>query len=215
MQPEQHNEETKPENPQVGVVYTPSDTTQTVEAQPVSQINSSDQSIQNDVPTQTNNLNNDEENSDNLFSWESPEYVSHHKSSSWFMILALLTVVSSIAVFFLTKDFISTAMVVLIGVAFGVFASRKPRVLDYSIGEDGVTIGQKLFQFEEFKSFSATEEGEIFSAVLLPLKRFMPQVNLCYSPSDDDRIIDLLSNYLPYEEHKRDLLDRAMRKIRF
>ena len=129
--------------------------------------------------------------------------------------LRLVVAAVSIVVYLVSHDFIPPVMIALLGVAFGVFAARSPQVLEYSVNDHGISIGSKFYAYENFKAFSVAQDGAISSVVLAPLQRFMPPITVYYEPSDEDRIINVLASYLPFEEAKRDAVDSLMRRVRF
>jgi hypothetical protein len=148
--------------------------------------------------------------------WTASEYIAHHKNAGWFAALGLITAVLSILVFLLTRgDRISAGVVILAGIAFGIFAARQPQVLQYGLNESGIRIGDKFYGYGEFKSFSILKEGAFSSITLLPLKRFMPPISIYYAPEDEERIVHLLSAVLPVEQHQEDRLEQLMRRLRF
>lgn len=148
--------------------------------------------------------------------WTASEYVAHHKSIGWFMALGAATAVLSIIVYLITRgDMVSSGMIVLAGIAFGIFGARQPEVLQYNVSDSGIRIGQKFYGYGEFKSFSILNEGAFNSIMLLPLKRFMPPISIYYVPEDEEKIIHNLSTALPVEDRQEDRLDRLMRRLRF
>lgn len=148
-------------------------------------------------------------------SWTASEYVSHEKGASWFVMVALALVVAAVLAYVLTKDIVAVVVIAITGVTFGVFSARSPRVLNYSIGQQGVQIGQRLYPFNEFKSFAISEEGPLPSVLLMPLKRFLPPITVFFDPQNGDDIIATLSDYLPFEHKKPDAVDKFMSRIRF
>jgi hypothetical protein len=58
------------------------------------------------------------------------------------------------------------------------------------------------------------QEGPLTSANLFPLKRFMPPVTAYFDPKDEEKITNVLGNYLPYEDRKMDGIDRLSRRLR-
>ncbi len=148
--------------------------------------------------------------------WTASEYTANPKSGGWFGLLALATILVAVAVYFLTNgDIVSTAVIVVIAIMFGIFAARQPQTLNYAIDNDGFHIGQKFYPYETFKSFSVMHDGVMGYISLLPLKRFMPPLAIHYDPDDEERIANTLMEYLPYEEHKADVIDTITRKFRF
>lgn len=148
-------------------------------------------------------------------SWSASEFIAYHKNAGWYLLALLVVAVIAGGVFLITGDVISVVSIVVLGILFLVFASRKPRVLQYSVDDKGVTVGQKLYAFKELRSFAVIDEGAMHSISLYPLKRFMPPVSIYYEPQDEASIVDLLGNFLPKEDKNQDMVDRLMHKIRF
>ncbi len=147
--------------------------------------------------------------------WTASEFIAHDKTTGWYTTLAVGGLVLAVLIFLLTRDWISTAVIVIITVVFGVFAARQPRVLNYALDSSGLHIAEKFYSYTDFKSFSVLEEGGIRAIWLMPLKRFMPSITVYYAPNDEDKILDVLASYLPFEERDQDLVDKLIRKVRF
>jgi hypothetical protein len=148
--------------------------------------------------------------------WTASEYIAHQKSSGWYGMLAVATAVFAGLVYWLTSgDFISVGVVVFAAVVFGVYAGKQPKEQEYSISPSGIGIGSKMYAYAQLKTFSITDEGAFSSITFWPLKRFMPVVTIYYDPKDEEAIVTTLSNYLPLDVEKRDVVDNFMRKIRF
>jgi hypothetical protein len=147
--------------------------------------------------------------------WTASEYIANAKTSGWFMTLGLITVAVDLAIYLATKSILSTVMVGICGVLIMVFAARQPQVLSYRIDQQGLHIGEKFYAYSNFKSFSMVVEHAMGYVSLSPLRRFMPPLAIHYSPEDEDKIIETLADYLPYEEHKPDVIDSLTRRARF
>ena len=155
-------------------------------------------------------------NKDGHVSWSASEFIDHAKSLNWYLIVGIVGLVGSIGVYFLTKDIISTAAIAIVAVLFAVSAARKPQVLPYVVNETGIQIGQKHYQYADFKTFGLVHDSSAFSSIhLTPLKRFAPPVSMYFPPDEEDAIANALSIYLPYEERKADATDRLLKKLRF
>jgi hypothetical protein len=147
--------------------------------------------------------------------WTASEFLSHQKDANWYLILSLAGFGVSGLVFLVTGDIISTLTVIFVAVMLGIVAARKPRTLLYQLSDEGMQIDKKFYPFADFKSFSVINEGAINSILLIPLKRLAPGLTMYYAPEDEQRILDALSDILPYEERKQDPVDKFMRHIRF
>lgn len=147
--------------------------------------------------------------------WTASEYIAHEKGLNWYALLGLAIVAFAAVVYGLTGELISSAVIVVMGIAFGAFAARQPQELHYSLDSNALHVGPRSYGYGQFKSFTIVEEGPIHSIILMPLQRFMPPLSVYYAPEDEDKIADALSAYLPYEDRKQDFVDRLMRRVRF
>ena len=106
-------------------------------------------------------------------------------------------------------------MIVVVAVIFGIFAARRPRELKYQLDSTGLRIGDKTYPYGNFKSFSVVNEEAVKSIWLMPLKRFMPIITIYFAPQDGDKITGMLANFLPFQEHQLDPVDKLMHRLRF
>jgi len=157
----------------------------------------------------------DNDQPEHIVAWTASEFIAHQKDSRWYMAVIGITIVLAAAVRLLTHDNISTVMVVILGIVFCVAGARKPRMLSYAISEDGIEAGERFYPFADFKSFSVVHDGPFSSIELMPVKRFMPMTSIYCSPETEDEAIDLLAEFVPYEERDHSLIDVFARRIRF
>jgi hypothetical protein len=148
-------------------------------------------------------------------SWTAAQFTEHEKSFGWYGALLLGGAAASALIYFLTRDKITTGVIIFAVVAFCVFASRKPKSEEYTLSATGLQVGQKIYAFHDFKTFSIVDEGGVASIVFMPLKRFMPPLTIYTTPDVEDRVVDFLSAYLPLSEHKTDAVEGLLRRIRF
>jgi hypothetical protein len=148
-------------------------------------------------------------------SWTAAEFVEHEKTASWYAALAAVTVVIAVAVYFVTKDKISTGTIVAVLIGFGLFAARKPQMQAYRLSSNGIQVGGKVYGFYDYKAFSVTEDGAVISVVLSPLRRFMPPLTIYVAPEVEESVVAFLGMFMPFEQHRADAVDNLMRKIRF
>lgn len=149
-------------------------------------------------------------------SWTASEFIAHSKTPGWYLLLALITVASATLAFLITGgDKLTTGVILIAGLLFGIMAARQPRELPYSLDAKGLQIGEKHYPYADFKSFSLVQEEGIEAIWLLPLQRFAPGLSIYFSPQDKDNILNILDNYLPVEQRQLDFVDKLMHKIRF
>lgn len=147
--------------------------------------------------------------------WSASEFVSHEKNPLWYGALTGVALFVTALVFFITKDRLSSIVVLFAFVVFGIYAGRKPNVNHYRVDHEGLKVGESQYSYDMLRSFSIIEEGAIDSIWVKPLRKAAPMIVMYFEPADEDRIVDVLSQYLPHEERELDFIDRMTRKIRF
>jgi len=147
--------------------------------------------------------------------WTASEYIHHDRGAGWYGALFLGTIALAGGVYLLTKDYFATGAIVVVGAIVGAFAGRKPSQVTYELSSSGLRVGQKMYAYGLFKSFSIIRSGQASSISLLPLKRLMPPVDAYFGPADEEKITDVLGQHLPFEERKQAGIDRLSYKLRF
>lgn len=147
--------------------------------------------------------------------WTASEFIAHEKSAGWYGMLVLAALVLAAVVFLLTRDKISTGAVLVAALALAFYGARQPRQLRYMLSPQGLTIGEKYFPFDMFRSFAVMDEDHFSSIVFVPLKRFGQLTTIYFDPADEEKIVSLLSARLPIENRQHDVVDKFMKRIRF
>ena len=148
-------------------------------------------------------------------SWTASEFIAHAKSSGWYVILVLAALAVTALIYVLTKDKITSGMFLVGALLFGIMAARKPRELAYLVDDQGVKVGDKFYAYSNFKSFSVIQEEGVESIWFMPLQRLMPGLSIYFAPQDGDRIVQVISDFLPFEPRKIDPIDQLMHRLRF
>lgn len=148
--------------------------------------------------------------------WTASEFIAHIKGANWYLMYGLAVVALTAFVFLVTsRDIVSSSIVFVVGIIFGFFSAKKPRVLHYGLNKTGVIIEQKSYPYTGFKSFSVIDDGPVHSLILMPMRRFAPTISIFFATDDEQKIVQKLSDYLPVEHAKYDAVDRFMQHIRF
>lgn len=153
--------------------------------------------------------------SDEVVSWTASEYIDHPHGAGWYGALMLGTVGLAGVIYFITKEYFATGVIVVLGVIVAVFAARKPRIVTYELGARSLKIGEKSYPYSQYKSFSIIREGSLSSVSLMPLKRMMSPISAYFAAEDEEHIVNVLGRHLPYEERKLDRIDRLTTRLRF
>jgi len=86
--------------------------------------------------------------------------------------------------------------------------------IKYTLTSKGLEEGEKLYKFEDYKSFGILQQDKNFAIVLTPRKRFSPSVTVYFPAADGEDIVDLFGLNLPMEEVKLDVLDKIVKLLR-
>ena len=152
-------------------------------------------------------------NSTNVVSWEADEYLQRSKGALWYVGFAMV-VLGLVVLSVVLKWWTFTALIVLSAVASLIYAVRPPRKLRYSLSDEGLTEGDRVYKYEEFKNFGVMQEDGKFAIVLTPRKRFSPRVTVFFPQESGEEIVDVLGVRLPMEEVKMDFLDKIIKILR-
>jgi hypothetical protein len=151
---------------------------------------------------------------DQTISWQASEYIHHSKGLGWIIGLAVVTaVLVGVAIWLGVWTF--AVLVVVMAIAIGVVAFRPPRVLHYTLNDQGLQVDQRFYTFSDFRAFGILDEGAFYTIMLLPTKRFMPAINVFFAEQDGEKIVDVLGSRLPLEQLRHDSVEKLMRRLRF
>lgn len=148
-------------------------------------------------------------------SWQASEFVRHEKNATWYLSYTGAMIVVVALIYLLVRDTVSIVASISLAILLGVLASRKPRMLTYTIDHDSITVENQVFLFSQFRSFGVLQDGAFSSIVFTPLQRLRPPLTIYYPPEAGGEIADVLSHHLPYSPVKKDALDHLLNKIRF
>lgn len=152
-------------------------------------------------------------NVSDIVNWEAEEYLQRKKGAGWYVGFVIV-VLALVALSVVLKWWTFTALVVLSAVALLLYAVRPPRKLHYSLSSKGLSEGNNLYNYEDFKSFGMLQDGDKFAIILTPRKRFSPRVTVYFPQESGEEIIDAFGMRLPMEEVKLDFLDKIVRMLR-
>ncbi len=151
---------------------------------------------------------------DNAFTWTASEYIDHNRGGGWYLLLVLGTAALAAGTYFLTKEYFAAGTIVAVGIIVAIYARQKPKQVTYELSSSGLRIGEKLYSYSLFKSFSLMNDGGLNSIQLTPLKKLMPPISAYYQAADEEKISDILGQHLPIEEAKPSGIDRLSRRLR-
>ena len=148
-----------------------------------------------------------------VINWDAREYIPRDKNGGWYAgLVAVCLVLIAVAIWLEWWTFI--ILIVVSGVALVLYSVRPPRVLHYSLSNKGLSEGDKLYSYEDYKSFGVVREDENFAIVMTPRKRFAPGIKVYFPQAQGEEIVDAFGARLPMEEVKLDFLDKIVNFLR-
>lgn len=150
-----------------------------------------------------------------VLEWTASEYVEHEKSNTWFVWLGVIALALLILAVFVIKEYTFAALIVVMTVSIVVWARRPAMEMHYQLSADMIAVNDKQFMLHGFRAFGVLQEGAIYYAVLLPIKRFSPGVNVYFPHKLGEQIVDVFGATLPMEDIKPDFIDKLTNRLNF
>lgn len=85
--------------------------------------------------------------------WQIPEYEKHARGRKWYIfstIAALLLLLYS----FLSGNFLFAVIIIVAAIVVILHDGQEPQQIRVSMGGEGVEVGRKFYDYDEFKNFS-------------------------------------------------------------
>jgi len=147
--------------------------------------------------------------------WSAPEYVFYEKSSDWFWILGVITLAVFISAIFL-KALLFAILVLLAGFSLALFAARRPEMINFSAGPRGVQVGDRIYDYENLKSFWIEYNPPVRKELILESKKtFMPHIAILLEDVEPDKLRNLLIRFLPEKKIEESLISTIARVLGF
>ncbi len=152
-----------------------------------------------------------------LFEWEGREYDPNPKSADWYWALGIIAVAGAVA----SVLFSNYLFAVLIGIAAVVIAlhgAKHPPTHTFRIVEQGLMIGEELYQFERMTSFSALEDIEGKLSPILSIKTdswLSPHLMIPLDGVDADAVYAYFLEKVDEAEHHHAISDVLAAWFRF
>ncbi len=119
---------------------------------------------------------------DGKLNWSALEYEERERSRDWFWALGIIVVTGSIAAI-IFNDYFFAVLLVLSGLLLGFFAVKKPDLIIYELNKKGLQIGDRLYPYDNIKSFwvqiGETDEINVRPILFIHSERaFMPIITI-------------------------------------
>ena len=135
-------------------------------------------------------------------SWSVPEYSEHKRSKRWYMIA--ITILSLLLIYsFLTANFLFAIILIIVGITMTIQDRQKTPEVIFSISDDGITLGEKLYSFSTFKNFWMYYDPEENKMLFLEFKNSIkPRLAVPLLNKNPLRVRSILLRYLTEDIEK-------------
>ena len=147
--------------------------------------------------------------------WSALEYEEKERGSDWFWALGIIVVASSITSF-IYKNYFFGLLLIISGILLGIFAIKKPDLVFYELNEKGLKIKNRLFLYENIKSFWIQKEDSKATLFIKSERMFMPILSIPIKQDSVDEIQNLmLESNIPEEKMKEHVSEKIMDSLGF
>lgn len=140
--------------------------------------------------------------------WRAAEYEYVKKDAAWYwMVITLVVVLALIAMW--QKNFFFFVFLVLSGIVVLFFGRRRPRILTFRVGDEGVGIGRRIFhRYDRLDGFCLRDRPHGLDEIILKKKTLVsPYVRVPLDAALARKVEKVLGDNLSKIEYEESLMD--------
>jgi hypothetical protein len=154
-------------------------------------------------------------NIDSKLEWSALEYEEKERGNDWFWALGVIVVAGS-ATSFIYANYFFGLLLIIAGVLLAIFAIKKPETVAYELNEKGFKIKNRLFPYENIKSFWIQKEPQKPTLFIKSERMFMPILSIPIEENISEEIEKImLSADVLEEEMKEHPSEKIMDSLGF
>ncbi|MEK7459652.1 MAG: hypothetical protein AAB636_01140 [Patescibacteria group bacterium] len=156
-----------------------------------------------------------EENQIQKLEWSALEYEEKEQTIDWFWALGIIIIASAVTSI-IFENYFFAILIVLGGILLAVFTIKKPEMVSYELNDKGLKIKNRLFPYENIKSFwvqigSQKENENNNSLLFIKSERlFMPVITI---PIEDKLAYNIREIMLSYNISEEEMKEHPGIKI--
>lgn len=138
---------------------------------------------------------------DIMIAWEAPEAEHIEKSTTWYWASMAVAIVL-IAIALWQKNFLFAVFIVIAELAVFMFAGEKPKIWEFTIDEEGVTIeGHKTYKYSTITLYDIHQfSDEYKELVLQTTSKVHHYLKIFIHTEDEKKIREALNKKVPHGE---------------
>lgn len=145
--------------------------------------------------------------------WQAPSFRSNPDKT--YLALTVIALFAGAGIlFFFKQDAVLEIFLMLSAFVLLLQANKKPEITEIWIGRKGVSVGSKLYQYKELRSFWIDYNPHgIKELSLQSIKWYVPYIKIPLEQEDPLKIRDLMISFVPEKMHEQSLADILGRKL--
>lgn len=151
-----------------------------------------------------------------FYQWEGTEYAFEEKGTDWYWSLGIIALAGVVACI-LFGNFILALVVLAASGTVALQALRAPNTHTFTIGEDGVSVDQILYTYDEMLHFSVLEYVDPTwpPSLSIKTKRLLaPHLLIPIVDHDPMEIYEFFSAHVEEGKHDESIIDWAIERFR-
>lgn len=143
-----------------------------------------------------------------LFSFKAPEYLDKERSSDWFWAVGIISSAIIVTSILFNNILLAVFLIITTTIIF-VYAKRKPEIITVEITENGVRIGKNMYPYSSLQAFWINDY-DFFSNLLLKSSSVInPIISIPLIKTDQEKIREVLQEYL----HEKEIIEPLSQKL--
>jgi len=139
--------------------------------------------------------------------WRAAEFEHSEKTTLWYVGLGIATIVL-LAIAFIQKNFFFAIFIFIAAGTVFFFAEKKPAVFDFKVNEEGVTIGNRVFRYDDLHNFAVHERPGKLDAIVIHRKvNINPHLMIPADMRTINKAKAILSRKLPEVEYNESIIE--------
>lgn len=137
--------------------------------------------------------------------WKIPEYDKHVRSKSWYIVASAVALLLLFYAF-MSANFLFAVIIVVVTLVVVLHDGQEPDKVDFSITDEGVTVGRKFYDYDEIKDFSIVYKPKqgIKNLYFEFKTTIRPRLSISLEKTDPLPIRENLLKYLPEDLERTD-----------
>jgi hypothetical protein len=147
--------------------------------------------------------------------WQAPEFEKYEKGPSWFIVLGISALIV-FTIVILMKNFIFAILIVMMVFLIFLYALKEPHLVTFKISGKGIAVNDKIYSFEELKSFWIFYEPPETKELSVRSKKWlMPLIKIPLDKQDPTLIRSTMIKFIPEQKQEESAVDVIAKNLRF